>query len=140
MHKIVLVTSLLSLGTCGLALADSITGGSTGTVVTSINDGTVTATGNFNGQTSIGGGGKGNTISVSAAGAAASVQILKDVPDPTVPTSDSTIVVNSVAAANTGTVTATGTFNGASITGGGTSNGMSVSAAGTSVSLSIIKR
>ena len=123
------------------ALADSITS-INGSVLTSTNEGSVTAVGTF-GHTAITGG-KANFIGVTSTGAAVNVQILKDGGDPNATTND-TIGVSSITATNkaSGTVTATGTFNGGNVlstNNNSNGNGVGVSAAGTSVNISIIHR
>ena len=132
------------------ASADSITGPTTspggnsvtGTTIVSTNSGTVTSTGNFDSRTTITGG-RGNSVGVSATGAGVTAQILREGADPNSTTSD-TIVIGSITATNSGTVTATGNFNRVRINGdrdgNGTGNSVSVSAAGTQVTLSIIHR
>ena len=121
------------------AHADSITS-INGVALTSINAGSVTASGSF-GQTAITGG-KNNTIGVNSAGAVVNVQIQKVGGDPNAVTNDS-IGVSSITAVNkaSGTVTATGSFSGGNLASSNTNgNSVGVSAAGTSVNISITKR
>lgn len=132
--RIVVALSVIAASLAGPALADSITS-INGVSVTSINEGSVTASGSF-GRTTIAGG-RNNFVGVTSTGAVATAQIVKDGTELAAPGND-TVGVSSISASNKGAVTATGTFNGGTIS--GSNNSVGVSAAGTSVNISIIHR